>query len=254
MANHFVYIYKGSRGEIHYVGYGKEDVRAVSHQSKTHNSELAKLIKTNKFSLEIAGPFEDERMARAVESALISAIDPFCNKKQEKKEWRFRPIGVTPSLAERPTERPLNRKDFLGSEGTTLFVRISAKDFADRKGYSLSSPPSDKAVMERVQKYWQLGRYLPDWIESPEASPSLLIGVTGSPGSQMVIASMEIDTTQWDNLEIGKGGLIQIPLKDQSELDALNLRGRRIDIAAGLKFGGFRSEFYKILKRNYQFL
>jgi len=242
----FVYIYKDKKQNIQYVGYGKNSKRAISHQAKTHNKSLEELIESGGYSVHIAGPFDDEVTARTVEAALISAIDPFCNKKQEKKEWRFRPIGVKPELTFRLAEAPLQLSDLLIDNKKILFVRISNINFSDRVGYDISTPPNDSAIVARVKKYWQLNKYIPQWAENPSESPSLLVGVIGSPGSQIIISSMEIDINKWDDLDVHKGGLVEVPLKNAQELDMHDLRGRKIDKSVGLKFGGIRSQFFRI--------
>lgn len=243
----YVYIYKDKKQNIQYVGYGKNSKRATSHQSKTHNKPLEDLIKNGDYSVHIAGPYDDEVTARTVEAALISAIDPFCNKKQEKKEWRFRPIGVKPELTFRLTEPPLQLSDLKIDNRQILFVRISDINFSDRVGYDISSPPKDSEIVARVKKYWQLSKYLSYWAENPTESPSILVGVTGSPGSQIIISSMEIDIQKWGKVEVRKNGVVEVPLKTPKNLDFQNLRGRKIDKAVGLKFGGIRSQFFKIL-------
>ena len=246
--NFFVYIYKDKNDNIQYVGYGKNSERAVSHQTKTHNKPLEELIMGGEYTVHIAGPFDSEITARSVEAALISALDPFCNQKQEKKEWRFRPVGVKPELSFRLSEIPLQTEDLLKHNKQVLFVRISNIDFANRVGYDISSPPKDEDIVARVSKFWQLKKFIPKWIENPIESPSLLIGVVGSPGSQVIISSMEIDTNSWGDVEIHEGGRIEIPLKNPQQLDMHNLRGRKIDKSVGLKFGAIRPQFFKILK------
>jgi len=220
----FVYIYKDKKQNIQYVGYGKNSKRAISHQAKTHNKSLEELIESGGYSVHIA----------------------VCNKKQEKKEWRFRPIGVKPELTFRLAEAPLQLSDLLIDNKKILFVRISNINFSDRVGYDISTPPNDSAIVARVKKYWQLNKYIPQWAENPSESPSLLVGVIGSPGSQIIISSMEIDINKWDDLDVHKGGLVEVPLKNAQELDMHDLRGRKIDKSVGLKFGGIRSQFFRI--------
>lgn len=247
--NHFVYIYKDLSDKIHYVGYGKNTERAISHQSKTHNKPLEQLIKDKKYTVHIAGPYESELIARTVEAALISALNPLCNKRQEKNEWRFRPIGIDSSLADRPSLNSLQKSDFLKNHHSVIFVKISDINFSDRKGYDISSPPTDIEIIERVVKYWQLGKHLAEWIAHPDESPSLLVGVTGRPGSQMVIAALEVDRSKWKDVEIRKNGIIEIPVKSSS-IDTNQLRGRRIDLSAGVRFGAVKSKFFHIINVN----
>lgn len=169
-----------------------------------------------------------------------------------KKEWRFRPIGIDSDLADRQLNKPLLISDFLKNHNSVIFVKISDINFSDRKGYDISNPPSGAEIIKRVVKYWQLKRYLDSWIATPADSPSLLVGVTGRPGAQMVIAALEIDRDKWGLVEIEKEGRIEIPRKDDN-IDVDHLRGCRIDSSVGLKFGQFKSQIFKILHKDHSF-
>ncbi len=61
---------------------------------------------------------------------------------------------------------------------------------------------------------------------------------------------MLIDRSSWNDVEFGKKGKIQIPTLQTPELNAFNLRGRRIDKASGIAFDGILSGFFSILKCN----
>ena len=129
-----------------------------------------------------------------------------------------------------------------------LFVTIGDKHFPDgRVGFSMAAPPPDSQIRERVEKWWQLGRRVERWTESPNDRPGLLLGIHGRPGEQFVIASMLIDRDKWASAGRDDEGLVRIPLLDPGNPDAHRLRGRRIARSAGLKFGNWRHQFYKVL-------
>lgn len=78
--------------------------------------------------------------------------------------------------------------------------------------------------------YCQLGRedLLKNWKANKHESPTLLLRIFGSPGNQIIIASLEIDCKQWANVDIQKNKLIAIPLKSSQNLDKYGLRGYRL--------------------------
>ncbi|MGA2557676.1 MAG: hypothetical protein ABSG04_15515, partial [Verrucomicrobiota bacterium] len=145
--------------------------------------------------------------------------------------------------------------DFISAQGNApmpvLFVTVGDKDFGDgREGYNLANPPADNQVLERVEKWWQLSGFLSDWIKTPGEGPGILIGINGSPGRQIVIASILIDRAAWKNSEDcpDGGGKIRVPTIAAPKLDAFGLRARRVDKAAGLAFEGIPAGFFIVLK------
>ena len=72
---HFVYLFRDRRGKARYCGYGKSPERAVSHVSGSHRPELEAFLRTEKYTLEVAGPFGDRDTGLAVETALITALE-----------------------------------------------------------------------------------------------------------------------------------------------------------------------------------
>jgi hypothetical protein len=249
VAQFFVYLYRDEQGRARYVGYGREAARASSHLLESHNARLNQFLEARKYKLEIAGPFESERMGRAVETALISALKPDLNIDPGQSRWRFRPFGIPLHYAERLAERELDRRDFLACQGANphdvLFVIISNQDFDDsREGYNPERPLSDTKVKARMERWWQLGRHVLQWAQAPEQSPGLLVGISGSPGQQLVIGSVLIDRAAWHHVSREKGGLISIPLGEPFDLDAFSLRGRRVARSAGIRFGSFTSQQY----------
>ncbi|MGH7411710.1 MAG: hypothetical protein ACREJ6_11720 [Candidatus Methylomirabilis sp.] len=254
-AEHFVYIYRDERGRPRYVGYGRFTTRATSHLTGSHNPELNTFLADQRFRVEIAGPYESEQAGRAVEIALISILQPDLNVDLGPSAWRFRPLGVPAAYVDRWTQRELLLQDFIDAQGArpvpVLFVIVTDEDFADgRIGYNAATPPTDSQIRERVEKWWQLRKYLGKWMAAPDDSPGLLVGVHGRPGAQFVIASMLIDRDKWAAAEGKRQGKIRIPLSDPSNLDAHRLRGRRIARAARLAFGNWPSQFYVVLGRD----
>jgi hypothetical protein len=253
--SHYVYIYRDERGHACYVGYGASAERANSHPTKSHNPKLNDLVlKNKKLHIEIAGPFETEEIGRLVETAVMSALGSDFNVAQGPSRARFRPLGVPDNFAERPSKEKLQLDDFIlvqkDSPMPVLFVRVNDKNFDDgRVGYDLANPPTDVQTRERVDRWWQLSGYVNKWSETPNESPGLLIGITGKPGAQLVIASLMIDRNAWGMVEAySRGeGKISIPLTTPTDLDAFNLRGRRVDRTAGLAFNSFASGCYIIL-------
>jgi hypothetical protein len=254
---YYVYLYRDDHGRPQYVGYGKRPNRATVHWSKSHNRKLAVFVKKKAFSLEIAGPFVSEPVARVIETTLISALDPGFNGCKGPHTDRFRPIGVPKEYAKRPIEKPIRCIDFLDAQGKkpspVLFVHINDEKFDDgRIGYDLAKPPSDIKLLERVKESWQLSGHLGCWREKPSNGPGLLIGIYGSPGSQLVIASIKIDQLKWTETVIEKYGLCTVPVENsiKPNLDAFGLRGRRVDPKAGIAFNSIRAGAFMVLKRN----
>ena len=252
---HYVYLYRDDRKRPRYIGYGYRPTRATAHQIVAHNPRLSDFIIHNRFTVEVAGPFGSEAIGRTVEAALISVLNPDLNAVQGAVAGRFRPLGVPIAFADRLTEPPLNKENFLLMQGESsapiLFVTVGAENFDDgRAGYNIAHPPVDEQVLERVEKWWQLQKYLGDWAATPDESPALLIGVHGSPGCQIVVASLLIDRYGWQSAQISNAGRIRVPLLPTPNLDAFSLRGRRVAREAGLAFEGFPAGFYIILRRD----
>jgi hypothetical protein len=112
-----------------------------------------------------AGPFGSEETARAVETALISAIEPFCNQNAGETRWRFRHHGIPEHFSHRLLEPMLTRSDFVRAQSVphspVLFVRVGEQTFDDgRVGYDPANPPSDKQILDRINRWWQLGPHV----------------------------------------------------------------------------------------------
>ena len=260
---HFVYIYRDKSGNPVYFGQGKHATRPTSHTGKlgSHNKSFDAWLKSQagQHKVEVIGPLGNKVMADAIETALISACLPaqalkksFFNVHKGNGDYRFRPYGVPDSYAARTT-RTLNLSELDAIrrrvKGTLMFVRINQKDFDDgpgRKGYDLTSPPTDGEIRARIEAWWQVAAKTAAWAENPATSPALLLGVTGLPGAQTIIASARIHRRQWRTAERGPNGLLKIPLMP-GNLDAERLRGRSIDASVDLRFNAFRAAQFRIL-------
>jgi hypothetical protein len=251
---HYVYIYRDLTRKVQYVGYGGRVFRATSHQSGSHSSKLFTFLNRKKHVLEICGPLGSEEAARAIETALISALEPPLNVSKGPGKWRFRRLGVPERFAERLAEPQLTRQGLLArvrvaSRVPCLFVPITGEDFGDgRKGYDVAHPPTDRQILDRMDRWWQVGRFVERWKSSAARCPAVLVGIHGRPGSQVVIGAVRIDHSGWETAR-PDGGLYPIPNRGPLDLDAFNLRGRRIDRSAGIRFGSFKSQFIVLLDR-----
>ena len=248
----FVYLFRDGRGKARYVGFGNQVARATSHCSESHNPLFMDFLNAGNYSLEIAGPFDSETIGRAVETALISALKPDFNLHLGETRWRFRPLGVPMAYAERLTLPPIGREEIChGPDGqgqSVILVKISDKNFGDgRVGYNPAAPPSDAEIVERMERWWQLGRFLPEWLAEKEKSPRLLLGVHGKPGAQIIISALEINREAWHNTE-REDSFVAVPLLDKTCLDAQGLRGRRIHSEAGLRFNALYSQIFALWK------
>jgi len=250
---YYVYLYKDSKnGKVKYIGRGAKITRATAHQLKSHNKELEAWLTKQTFKLEIAGPFESELTSKAVEAALISSHSPSFNKRQEASKFVFRPVGVPDKYVARLQKPPLTRDElFKGSTNKIILVGISDKDFHDRVGYNQVNPPGDDDIVSRVEKFWQLGRekFLGNWKVNKKDSPTLLLGISGSPGNQIIIASLEIDTKRWGEVEVLKYKKIVIPLRKADYLDKFGLRGYRLSKDAEIRFNSIAPEHFRIITK-----
>ena len=128
----------------------------------------------------------------------------------------------------------------------TLLVCIGSRNFEDgRDGYDPAAPLPDRELLERVDRWWQISRYLNGWAVNPKQSPALLLGVNGQPGAQIIIAALKIAREEWAGAPC-QGSLAQVPTNGPDDLDAFNLRGRRIDKTAGLRFNSIRSQIFSL--------
>jgi hypothetical protein len=251
---HYVYIYRDGKGKVRYVGYGKGLDRPTS---LNRGKSLPNFRRKERYTLEIAGPFGSRATGMAVETALISSHRPNLNSPRApgKKQWQFRPLGVPERFSKRLDDDPLNEDKLVrvakGRACPFLFVFIGSKAFDDgREGYSLNKPPSDAAILARMEKKWQLGRYLEAWRTHPHKSPRVLVAVTGPPSHRIIVGAVKIDQEGWREARPESRQLYKVPTLKTPKLDAYRLRGRLLSPSANIKFGGITPLFFVILNRN----
>ena len=256
----FVYVYRDAEGNPVYVGQGMNIERAVSHQAGASNQRFRAWLEQNErqAQVEVVGPLGSQKMADAVETALISMCksaavlkDRLFNDHPGISAYRFRPLGVPFALAARTTQ-PVGAEELVQlvqEHGPLLFVRVTAKPIINAAGevvpgYDLANPPTDAQILHRMREAWQVDPYIAGWMTEPSSSPALLVGVTGGPGMQTIIGCASIDRAGWNDAEHVANNLVIVPLVDSS-IDAAQLRGRPILRDVGLAFNAFRhSQFF----------
>ena len=257
-AEHFVYIYRDEKGKVRYVGYGKGLDRPTSLK---RGELMLEFLSQGKYTLEIAGPYGSRDTGMAVETALIASLQPDLNSPRApgQTRWQFRPLGVPERFSNRLTEAPLTRDKLAsidqGHACPFLFVRIGSKAFDGedaRQGYSLNKPPSDTDILARMDRWWQLGRYVETWKTHPHKSPRVLVAVTGPPSHRIIVGAVNIDQSGWRAAQPEPGQLYKVPTLNTPKLDAYALRGRLLSHSANIKFGAIKSQFFVILNRSGQ--
>lgn len=253
---HYAYIYRDEKGKVRYVGYGKGLDRPTSlNRSKPMKNFLGQ----GKYTLEIAGPYGSRDTGLAVETALIASLRPDLNSSRApgQTRYQFRPLGIPESFSKRLDDVPLNTEKLVkigkGRACPFLFVRIGSQALEGddaRKGYSLSKPPSDADILARMDRWWQLGRYVEIWKSHPQKSPRVLIAVTGPPSHRIIVGAVKIDQDGWRAAKPERGQLYKVPTLKTRRLDAYGLRGRRLSPEAKIKFGAIRPQFFVILNRD----
>lgn len=258
-SQHYVYLYRDMLGNPIYVGYGRHARRSSAHiGTRAHNARLTTMLRQG-FTLEVSGPFGSEQVARAVETALISALmrgNMLANKNEGRHSWRFRPLGVPQRFVDR-LDMPVLCTHELGQVcqrfNGVIFVMISDQQLSDgRPGDVLANFPSDIEVASRMERWWQLaGRARRDWVSNPGESPGILVALGGTGDFRIVIASLEIDKNGWgDAVNKRVDGLVTVPHAPQLRaLDSAKLRGRKIDTALELKFGSLRHQQFILFDR-----
>ena len=202
-----------------------------------------------------------------VETALISAIGKtpalrahLLNQRENTHKYQFRSLAVPIDFADRDGQPRLEAVELdnlvAKSKGPLLFVNISNRNFGDDgRGFDPARPPSDKYVLERFEKYWQLRKlYFDHWNDNPNLFPRTLVGLFGPRDKKIVIGSVKIDLDhegRWNcsDEDFFTAGLMKVPvrLSDNEGLDYLKLRGRTIAAEkVGLVFGRVRQRFFQI--------
>ena len=232
-----VYLYGDGKGVLRYAGRGTSD-RAQSHVSGTHNTRLAKLIASGRYTLE-AIDCGTRDAAVAVEAALIDLLGRtglqvgLYNDAPGPTARRFVPLGVPERFAGRLMQQPGNPDSLARESGGILFVRISDGKLNDpNRGTINPLNPKPADVIDRIRHEWLLGALGRHWEAHPEHSPSVAAGVAGPPNRRYIIGALQVDRTGWTRRTMN-GAWSDIPLANPSdtELDAGGLRGRRVELA-----------------------
>lgn len=236
MAEHYVYLYQTPQGRVVYVGYGRRTTRATAHPQFGHPT-FRRWLSRNKHEVRIAGAYRDAKEAKAVEAALISALDPEFNRAPGDGP-RFVPLGVPLELAGRAQLKPLMLPEIGRRARGALLVYLSPGDLLPdgRRKFDPAHPSDDEAV-RNTERWWQIGRLQQHWLENPGDIPNAIIGVHGRIRHRFVVASLKIDRQSIGNRTLRSPrnpGRWQVPLADRGEPDHAGLRGRRVD---GVSFG-----------------
>jgi hypothetical protein len=247
MAQNFVYLYRSLDGTVVYVGYGHTVQRALSHVGNSHNSGLKRWLARGKFDLQVAGPYRNETEAKAVEAALISSMKPKFNVAPGDGP-KFAPVGVPSALWERPQLRPLTLGQIGRVTGGALLVYLAPGDFlVDGRQKFDPAAPKDSVAVSNIEKNWDLGRLIETWQQSPQSRPKVILGIHGRAEHRFIVGALEIDrerlcdpgnqrrSDRWPRPRW------KVPLVDSTDLDARDLRGRRVD---GIKFGQFSHQLH----------
>jgi hypothetical protein len=252
---HYVYLYRDRNGAPLYVGYGTQAGRANAHNAgNSHNAGLhGHVARDAGVSIEIVGPFGSEKLAKMVETVLISAMRTRHNVHPGMSEWRLRPFGVPPQFVDR-RDTLLTYQDLRATatqHGGLLLVYVNSQDFDDgRQGYDLATPPSDDVIATRVDRWWQLAKQSRKWTDGTELGPRYLLGLSGPPGARFIVASCKIADWRRSGVETPGGGLIRVPLVATPKLDALKFRGVRVSNSPDLHFGSFRHQQYILIGKD----
>jgi len=238
----YVYVYRDSAQRVVYVGRGERLARAEAHVDGTHNPGLSAIIESGRFSVEAAGPYQDEAVASAVEAALISVLEvqavPRLANQAPGNGPRFAPLGVPVELADRLTLPALSIEDLgvnvgLARDGGILLVRLASggafKDDEERRKFD-PAHPDDPTVFENTVRWWWLRTLVEHWEAEPDEVPAVVAGIAGPLGRRYVAGAVEIDRlATWDH---SNNPEYEVPAKSQ-DVDACELRGR---LVTGAKF------------------
>jgi hypothetical protein len=209
----------------------------MSHAGASHNDALREWLARETYDLSIAGPYRDEAEGKNVEAALISALRPQFNI-APGDGCRFAPLGVPPELADRPIDHPLTVSDIGRRTRGALLVYLAAGDMlADGRRKFDAAQPRDEDVLSNIRGVWDIGRHLAAWRDAPSDGPQVLIGVHGrNTAHRFIVGAVHVDTERWGQPFLAHGSRWEIPLRQPIDLDACELRGRRVQGAAFSNF------------------
>lgn len=233
---HYVYLDRAEgSGTVMYVGYGMRPYRALADAEQRNHQEFAAWLDESPYSLEIAGPYNDEASAKEVEAALIEVVQPRFNRARGHG-CKFRPVGVPHHLADRQTEDALTISEIGRRTGGALLVYLSPGDeLPDGRKKFDAAEPDDRTVVSNIEERWQIGPHLDEWCANVDDGPRVLVGLHGPVLSRFIVGAARIDTSRWgdEGLRV-EGNRWRVPLVEPVDLDAEELRGRR---AESVKFG-----------------
>lgn len=244
---HFVYLYRTLQGEPVYVGYGHTVQRALTHTGASHNAELKTWLAKNKFDLQISGPYISEREAKAVEAALISALNPRFNRSPGDGP-KFAPVGVPSELWERPRMPQLSLRQIGLQAGGALLVYLAPGDFLrDGRRKFNAAVPSDRDAVSNIEKNWDIAKLIGHWRKYPQSIPNVIVGVHGRVDHRFIVGALELDKERLCDSRNQRRAdrwprpRWKVPLVDPSDLDAMSLRGRRVK---DVRFGQFSHQLH----------
>lgn len=140
----------------------------------SHNPGLRELIESDRYVLEVAGPYGSTAEAALVEAALISALSQGGTQAALVNEAagtgpKFRPLGVPGDLAERKLMPTLTLAEIGEVAGGALLVRNSfGADLSDgRPRLDPLLQQQDDVIVDNLVKYWRLDRLIPAWASDP---------------------------------------------------------------------------------------
>lgn len=249
---HYVYLYRDpGTAKAVYVGYGAELSRCDEHRGRSHSAPFRSWLAAHpEVAPEAAGPFGNEKEARAVERALIGALQPPFNTLSRNT---FRAVGVPAPYVARLADQALLLDELPSHTGSAVLVVLVTGHVSDSGRVPLDfSRLTDTAVRAHADRWWQLDRHITEWRARPETAPETLVAVSGAPARRYVLCSALIDRTAWSDpllilraLYRQQGGLWRVPLAQGGTLDAHQLRGRRITNAL---FTQSRSGIIRVLR------
>ena len=289
----YVYLYRDPESEvIRYVGKGTGHrvdavLRDVYH-CKDPDLLASRLAKADKQAVRrwfksLQGrrlapiveimPCKSEGEAHAVEAAFISALwgsEGLLNAVHGVHD-EFAPLGLPQELSRRRYEPPLTRRA-IAEEGGAIVVYIAPGSFFEgdkRRGATPRMALTEKGkdaersgTHARIRRWWQVGDdNVRRWTEKPEASPAVVLGVTGPPSRRWVWGSLSIDRSGWNEAERVSGALYELPTRhsqpiSNADLDAKKLRGRLVGFGelgpvvkrdGRRQFGGVTAQFVDVI-------
>lgn len=224
-----VYCYRDSTNEVRYIGRGMHPNRALDHTDGSRNPQLAALIATGKYTVELVGPYPTPQHAEHVEAALISSHERSGKlfNTMPGNGLKFRPFGLPPALADRQF-LPLLTLAALGTKaGGVLIVRNRfGKDWANGRKRIDPFGQELTVALDNMTRSWALEPLLTHWNANPGEKPYTLVSAVGPLRHRYIHASASINRAR-----LGKEPFDEVPLRpDKSgQLDARKLRGRRIE-------------------------